>query len=149
VTRAVAACLVFVLAAVAPAGTQPSRCTRPLEVTTVSGDGYVVLDVRAFEGRVFAYLPAVSGSGSSFRPFSLWVVEGVYGKPFVRTSGSLTPAAFDKLRDSRNVRATAIRVSRGDGSEGTTLRVGKDRYRVEAQSVNASGRGTARVAVCQ
>lgn len=126
-----------------------AACAQPLTTLTVGGDTYAEVQAAPFDGRVFVYAPAIPTAGSRFRPFQIWVIEGIYGRPFVRQTGPLSHADFEKLRRSPNVRATAIRVVRGDGSEGLTLRMGRNSYPVQVLNVNTSGRGAVRVRFCR
>lgn len=128
---------------------QAQTCASPVATVTVSGGTYALVNASPFEGRLYVYAPAIEASRSGVQPFQLWIVEGVYGRPFVRTAGSLSDADFSKLRASPNVRATAIRVARGDGSESTSLRLGKATYRIVVHGVSARGYGSANVQVCR
>lgn len=138
--------IITVLAGATPAQAQP--CPSPVATVTAAGGTYTRVNVAPFEGRLYLYAPAIASAGTGPRPFELWVVEGVYGRPFVRESGNLSAADFAKLRANRNVRATAIRVVRGDGSESTRLRLGKTTYRIVVRAVSTSGTGSVNVQVC-
>jgi hypothetical protein len=78
-----------------------------LASATVPQRSYVQLNVPAFEQRVYLYAPDIKSSfGGGFSAFTLWIVEGVYGKPFVQPTGSMDESAFEQIRTSRNVMAT-------------------------------------------
>ena len=124
-------------------------CAQPLTTLTVQANTYAEVQAAPFERRVFVYAPAITAAGSGFRPFQIWVIEGLYGRPFVRQTGALSHADFEKLRGSPNVRATAIRVVRGDGSEGLALRMGRNTYPVQVLSVSTRGSGTVQVRFCR
>ena len=102
-----AAVLCALIAAPAPAFAQGSGCAQPLATVTLAERTYANVGVREFEGRVFLYVPEIKSSSRGFDAFDLWVVEGVYGRPFVQPSGPMEKSAFDRLRGNTNVRATA------------------------------------------
>jgi hypothetical protein len=79
----------------------------------------------------------------------VWIVEGVYGKPFVQASGSLDEAGFDRLRGSPNVRATPVAVARGDGSDWGRFRLGRSTYQVQITRVEPGGGGVVQLRVCR
>jgi hypothetical protein len=138
-TRAVLAALalLLVLHRPAPAFAQQAPCRQPLARADIAAGSYGVVNARPFEGRVFVYVPAGSRQ--------IWVVEGVYGRPFGRTSGPLAASEFAALRSNRNIRATPVTVGRADGSEGARVRVRKDTYVV---AVVGAGAGGVRVVAC-
>jgi hypothetical protein len=140
------------IASGAPAGAtaaQGSGCSQPLTTTTAAEGSYSIVNIRDFAGRVYLYVPAIrSSSKGTFAQFQLWVVEGVYGRPFVQTSGSLDQATFDRLRKSTNVRATGVSVARSGESKPVTI--ARQPFLLEiAVRVAASGSDSVTVKVCR
>ncbi len=108
---------------------------------------YAQLNVPAFEQRVYVYAPDIkSGWGGDFSAFQLWVVEGVYGKPFVQPKGSMDVRAFDQIRTSRNVRATAVPVDAKGNQKRVSVAIGKRQITLEFK-VNTSLGGADSVVV--
>ena len=128
--------LIAALAAARPADAQPA-CAQPLATTSVDGGSFATVNAREFEGRVYLYAPRITGQGKRFEPFDLWVIEGVYGRPFVQSSGSMDAAAFERLRKNTNVRATAVRVQQ-DGQTGRVA-IARQTYMID---VNVATPGT-------
>jgi hypothetical protein len=129
---------------------QAPACQQPLATLTVPRLSYAEVSGDPFERRVYVYVPEiVARGGSGFQPFQVWVVEGVYGKPFVRATGGLDPAGFDKMRRSQNVRATPVSVVRGDGSDRGQFRIARNTYQVHVLKVNASRSGAVQVRICR
>ena len=118
-----------------------------LASATVAQRSYVQLNVPAFEQRVYLYAPDIKSSfGGGFSAFTLWIVEGVYGKPFVQPTGSMEESAFEQIRTSRNVMATPVRVEK-NGPLQTPFTIGKQRYTLDLVKVNTSLGGTDSVSV--
>ena len=134
----VLATMFFVAAVHATPAAQRGPCRQPLARADIATGSYGLVNARPFEGRVFVYVPSSGGR-------QIWVVEGVYGRPFGRASGQLAASEFETLRANRNIRATPVAVSRADGSEGARVRVGKDTYLV---LVVGAGAGGVRVVAC-
>ena len=129
---------------------QTPACQQPLGTLTVPRSGYAGLSAPAFEQRVYVYVPQFkTGGASGFQPFQVWIVEGVYGKPFVQKAGGLDGAGFEKLRGSQNVRATSVPVDKGNGSDWGRFRLAKDIYQVQILKVNPSGAGSVQLRVCR
>jgi hypothetical protein len=124
-------------------------CAQPLATVTAEEQGYARVDVAEFDGRAFLYVPEIRAtSPGAFAPFQIWVLEGVYGRPFVESRGRMDQAAFERLRKSGNVRATAISVGRnGETGRATVAR----RPVVVVVNVSLSPRGTdtATVRICR
>lgn len=140
------ALLATMVAAANLAGAQPNACPQPLATVTVPEGTYAVVDGASFDGRVFLYVPEITARSGSFVPFDAWVVEGVYGRPFVQSRGTLSPAGFNRLKGNRNVRATAVRVAAG----GTAGRVTIDRQTYTLVfDVRLASRDAVRVALCR
>lgn len=136
-------------APVAAAG-QPSSCQQQVATVNVPGASYAEITAREFERRLFLYVPEIRAAGSAgFQPFQLWVVEGVYGPPFVRATGSFEPQAFERLRQSRNLRSTPVSVSRGGGADRGTFRFGRNSYQLQVVRVTAGRAPTVQVRVCR
>jgi hypothetical protein len=137
--------LAFVTSTAADAR-QGSTCST-LTSVVVPQRGYAELNVPAFEQRVFVYVPDIeSGWGGEFKAFQLWIVEGVYGKPFVKASGSMDQPEFERIRGSRNVRATAVPINAKEFAKRVPLTIAKQRVALELK-VNTSYGGTDRVVV--
>jgi hypothetical protein len=110
--------------------------------------GYAQLSVPAFEQRVFVYTPDIkSGWGGGFDAFTLWIVEGVYGKPFVQPTGTMDENAFEQIRGSRNVMATPVPVGKNAGPTRAPFKIGKQQFVLEIAKVNTSLGGTDSVTV--
>jgi hypothetical protein len=115
---------------------------------TVPQRSYAQLNVPAFEQRVYLYAPDIkSGWGGSFSAFTLWIVEGVYGKPFAQPNGSMGESAFEQIRTSRNVMATPVQVGKDAGRSQTPFTIGKQRFVLDLVKVNTSLGGTDSVTV--
>lgn len=112
---------------------QRSVCRQVLARAAVATGTYGVVGARPFEGRVFVYVPPAQ------RTLQVWIIEGVYGRPFVRASGPLSASDFAALRSNRNIRATRVAVNRADGSEGATVRVGSAVYGVVVTGASRAG----------
>jgi hypothetical protein len=92
-----------------------------LATVNAAEGSYSSVNIREFEGRVFLYVPDISSSRSAFEPFELWVVEGIYGRPFVQAAGTIEKSAFDRLRKSTNIRATPVSIRRVNESTRATI----------------------------
>jgi hypothetical protein len=129
---------------------QPRACQQVLATLTVPATTYAVANADPFGGRVFVYVPLIKAGGpSGFQPFQVWIVEGIYGRPFLQASGRLDPASFDKLRATANVRATPVSVMRGNGSDAGAFRSARAVYQAQVLRVNASGTGSVQVRICR
>jgi anti-sigma-K factor RskA len=148
-------CAVLMIAALATAavasagaGEQNGGCTQPLATATAAERSYANVNVRDFEGRVFIYVPDIVSSRGNFDAFQLWVVEGIYGRPFVQSSGSMDQTAFDRLRKSTNIRATPLSVRRTDESLRATI--ARQNYLLDvAVRVASSGADSVTARVCR
>ena len=130
------------------AAAQGVSCKEPLAKDTIGVRSYARIDVKEFDGRVFVYVPDIKPSGAAFEPFDLWVIEGIYGRPFVQQAGPLEPAAFDRLRSSPNVRATAVRVARTPSTGKVSIARQPFLFDVTVQRA-ASGASTVLTAICR
>jgi hypothetical protein len=131
------------------ASAQVPACQQVLTTVTVPAASYVQANAAPFGGRVFVYVPAIAaGRPAGFQPFQLWVVEGIYGQPFLQASGRLDAAAFEKLRGTANIRATAVSVTRGNTDAGT-FRIGRQVFQAQVLEVNMSNGGSVRARICQ
>ena len=125
---------------------QAPACPQPLAAVAVPPQSYAEVNAAPFERRLFVYVPDIrAGGGPGFQPFQVWVIEGVYGRPFVQSSGRLDQASFNSLRNSPNVRASAITVARGDGSDTGPFGFGGARYQVQVLRANPSAGVDARI----
>ena len=123
---------------------QGSSCSPQVSVVVPQGS-YAQLNVPAFEQRVYAYAPDIK-SGE----FQLWIVEGVYGKPFVQPKGSMDVRAFDQIRTSRNVRAIPVPVDGKGSQKRTSVTIAKRQVALELQvNTSFSGAGSVLVNVCR
>jgi len=104
-----------------PAAAQSAACPQPLVSTTVVENNFSVVDLAEFEGRVYLYATRILRQPGRFEPFDLWVVEGVYGRPLVQSSGLMDPTLFERLRKNSNVRATATRVQQNGQTGNVTI----------------------------
>jgi hypothetical protein len=149
VTLVTALVALLSIPAVAHAG-QGSPC-QALASVVVPQRSYARLDVPAFEQRVFVYAPDIrSGWGRGFSAFQLWIVEGVYGKPFVQASGSMDEPAFEQIRRSRNVRATAVPIEQNADQKRVQVPIGKRQYTLELRvQTSIGGANTVAVTVCR
>lgn len=134
-------------AAGAPAQTTP--CSQPLVTTTLPENSYAVVNVREFGGMVFLYASEIKSSRSgSFDAFQLWVVEGVYGRPFLQANGAMDQTAFDRLRRNTNVRARSIGISRSGQTQSMTVARQEIQFETTVRAA-ASGADTVAVKVCR
>jgi hypothetical protein len=146
-------CSVFFLTAIALSSSagareQASGCTQPLATASAAERSYTNVNIREFDGRVFLYVPEIKSTGGNFDAFQLWVVEGVYGRPFVQSSGSMDQTAFDRLRNSTNVRATPLSVRRTGESLRATI--ARQPYVLDvAVKVASSGADSVTAKVCR
>ena len=140
------ACLtVFIEAPASGAPAQTTACSEPLVTTTLPEKSYAAVNLREFGGLVFLYVPEIKSSRSGqFEAFQLWVVEGVYGRPFVQASGAMDQPAFDRLRTSTNVRTRPISIPRS--GESRSMMVARQAFQFET-TVRAAGSGADTVAV--
>jgi hypothetical protein len=133
------------------ASEQGAPCQAVASVT-VPQRSYAQLNAPAFDQRVYLYAPDIkSGWGGSFSAFTLWIVEGVYGKPFVQPTGSMEESAFEQIRTSRNVMATPVQVAKDSGRTRTPFTIGKERFVLDLVKVNTSlgGADSVTVNVCR
>ena len=70
----------------------------------------------------------------------------MYGKPFVKASGAMDEPEFEKIRASRNVRATAVPIDGKTSQKPVPVTIGKQRVTLEIK-VNTSFTGIDRVVV--
>lgn len=143
--------LAGLVAPVTPAFAQSDRC-QSIASATVPQRSYAQLSVPAFEQRVYVYAPDIkTGWGGGFSPFTLWIVEGVYGKPFVQPTGAMEESAFEQIRTSRNVMATPVQVAKDSGPTRTPFTIGKQRYTLELVKVNTTlgGADSVSINVCR
>ena len=121
---------------------------QPLVSLIVPQRSYAQLTVPDFEQRVYVYAPDIkSGFGGGFSPFNLWIVEGVYGKPFTQATGTLEESAFEQIRGSRNVMATSVPVDKNSLPKRAPFTIGKQQFILELAKVNTSLGGTDSVSV--
>lgn len=132
-----------------PAGGQAVTCRQPLETVTVCQRCYQELTSKPFAGgRVFVYAPDIkSGFRRGFAPFKVWIVEGLYGKPFIKSSGTLDERAWEQIRSSRNVRTTSADVPEKYTGQTVQFRISKETFVLEIMKVNTSWGGTDSVTV--
>src|SRR5690606_21167446 len=134
------------MAAAGQAAGQTASCRQPLATVNVAERAYAAIDVPAFAGRVFVYVPDIRSSTRGFQPFALWVIEGVYGRPFVLPNGPMDDAAFQRIRTSRNVRATSTTVTRSGQAVRASL--ARQPYVFDVAVRSSRGVDTVTVRVC-
>jgi hypothetical protein len=139
----------MLLAGATPAAGQAASCRQPLETITVCQRCYQQLTSAPFvDGRVFVYVPDIkSGVMSGFAPFTVWIVEGLYGKPFIKSSGTMDERSWQDIRASRNVRATAADVTEKYAGKTTQFRISREIFVLEVLKVSTSWGGTDRVSI--
>jgi hypothetical protein len=116
---------------------------------TVAPRSYAEVPVASFEGRVFVYVPGLQTvSGSRARPFQLWIVQGVYGRPFLQRTGPLEESGFDRMRRTQNIRAFPVDVRIGNGSDMGEITVSGHRYVIHVVNVDRAGGGV-RLRICE
>jgi hypothetical protein len=122
-TRVVAGmAVVIAIAGPAAAGQGVAACRQPVATVTAPERSYANIAVPEFSGRVFVYAPEIRATPpAAFAPFQVWLIEGVYGRPFVELRGPLDDAAFERIRRSGNIRATPVGVSRSGDAGRVTL----------------------------
>lgn len=132
------------LALSTPAAGQSVSCRQPLETVTVCQRCYKELTSAPFAGgRVFVYAPDIrSGFIGGFAPFKVWIAEGLYGKPFIKSSGALDESAWEQIRRSGNVRATSADVPERYAGKTAQFRVSKETFVLEIMKVRTSWGGT-------
>ena len=150
-TRAIRAAVVL-LATLIPresaVSAQRDACTQPLATPTVAERSYASIDVGEFEGRVFLYAPDIRASRGAFDPFDLWIIEGIYGRPFVQSSGGLDAAAFERLKKTSNVRATPLTIRRA--TETTRVLITRQNYVLDVSvRVSATGADSVAARICR
>jgi hypothetical protein len=127
---------------------QALPCQQALATQTVARASYGVVTAAPFGRRVFLYAGDFRPNGAGFTPFQMWVVEGVYGPPFPQATGTLSEPSFEKLRASTNVRATPLRVTRGNPNDAARFRFGGNQYVAHVVAVNAKAL-TVDVRICR
>ena len=139
----------MMLASSTPAAGQAVPCRQPLETVTVCQRCYQQLTSAPFgDGRVFVYVPDIkSGLMSGFTPFAVWIVEGLYGPPFVKSAGMMEEGTWQQIRTSRNVRATRADVPEKYAGKTTPFRISKEIFALEVTKVTTSWGGTDRVTI--
>jgi hypothetical protein len=139
----------IVLACSTAAAGQAVSCRQRLETWTVCQRCYQALGSAPFaDGRVFVYVPDIkSGFLSGFTPFKIWIVEGLYGKPFIKGSGAMDERTWEQIRTSRNVRATPVDVPESYAGNTTPFRISKETFVLEIVKVITSWGGTDRVTI--
>jgi len=131
-------------AATGIAAQTPVGCGTPIEREhTVCQRCYERLDAPSFKGKVYVYTPDIrSRVFGGYEPFSIWIVEGIYGPPFLDAGGVFDEAKFNQLAKTRNVVATQVPVDNTLLGKARPFKVGKDGYRIELTHVHTSYGGT-------
>lgn len=137
----------MMLAFSTPAAGQAISCRQPLETVTVCQRCYQELTSAPFAGgRMFVYVPDIKSSVmGAFAPFTVWIVEGLYGKPFIKSTGTMDEGTWQQIRASRNVRATPADVPEKYAGRTTPFRISKEVFVLEIIKVSTSWGGTDRV----
>jgi hypothetical protein len=123
------------------------RCETAIEREhTVCQRCYEQLDNEAFGKRVYLYVPDIKSKVfGGFDPFDVWILEGVYGPPFLDYGGVFDPSRFDQLRKTGNVVATRIPIDKNRLGKAQSFKVGKRVFQIEPTRVLTSYGGTDRV----
>jgi hypothetical protein len=129
---------------------QAPACQQPVTSLTVPATSYAEANADTFGGRVFVYVPVITAGGpAGFQPFQVWIVEGIYGRPFLQGSGRLDPAGFEQLRGTPNVRATPVPVQRGDGSDAAAFTIARAAFQAQVVRVDTSATGAVQLRICR
>jgi hypothetical protein len=143
------AILLGVLLAVnaAAQGRSQAECGAPIEREhTVCQRCYEQFDSQEFNKRVYVYVPDIKSKLlGGFDPFDLWIVEGIYGPPFLDYGGVFQQDKFEQLKNTGNVIATRIPVDKNALGKAQPFKVGKSAFRIEPVRVETSYGGTDRV----
>ena len=143
----VAVSLALVLFAALPAAGQGQPCQAVTSVV-VAQRTYALFNVPAFDQRVYVYAPDIKTSwGGGFDAFTLWIIEGVYTRPFGQPSGTLDQRTFEQIRSSRNVLTTAVPIPRNSGPKTARVTIRRQPFTVAVMKVNTSLGGTDSVTV--
>ena len=123
------------------------RCATVIEREhTVCRRCYEQLDNEAFGKRVYLYVPDIKSKVfGGFDPFDVWILEGVYGPPFLDYGGVFDPSRFDQLRKTGNIVATRIPVDKNRLGKAQSFKVGKNVFQIEPTRVLSSYSGGDRV----
>ena len=140
--------LVLVLLSALPAAGQGQSSCQALTSVVVAQRTYALFNVPAFDQRVYIYAPDIkSGWGGGFDAFTMWIIEGVYSRPFGQTSGALDERTFEQIKSSRNVLATAVPIPRNSGPQRARVTIRRQPFMVDVVKVNTSLGGTDSVTV--
>ena len=128
-------------------GQAPSACTAAIERDhTVCQRCYEQFDSQEFNKRVYVYVPDIKSKLlGGFDPFDMWIVEGIYGPPFLDYGGVFQQDKFEQLKNTGNVIATRIPVDKNALGKAQSFKVGKNAFRIEPIRVETSYGGTDRV----
>jgi hypothetical protein len=142
--------LALALAQATPVAGRPA-CQKELAQATLAEGSFQSVNAAPFGGKVYLYVPPIPRNWLSFNPFQVWVVEGVYGRPFAQNSGKMDAATFGRIRTSANVRSTAIAVSASSPRGRAGFRISKDTFVAEVMKVNVPliGAPSVTVRVCR
>ena len=108
--------LIIALSVMAQIASQPAQaCTEEVQALMVAQRSYVQIRPDVFASRpwLYLYVPDIEsrlGRGG-FKTFTMWLVEGIYGKAFAEPSGPLRENEFRRIRESANVRSQPINVA--------------------------------------
>ena len=129
------------------AATDAAMCRQPPVAVSLEERSYATLPLGGASGGVYLYAPDIKVSSPGvFEPFQLWVVEGVYGRPFVQGRGPMDPAAFERLRGSANIRAAAVRIGRS--GEAARVAIARQPFLLWADVVSSRRADSVSVSVC-
>ncbi len=122
-------------------GPEKARCAPlglPLTLT-VPQNSYARVNAEAFENLVYVYVPEIR-SLRGLSPFDVWVVEGIYGPPFLQEKDSLAEEHWEQIRPqlekSGNVWLTPIRVTAAGEAQTFEIRGLRSTYRLEVENVS-------------
>ena len=96
-------------------------CPQPL-VSAIEENTFSVVNLAEFEGRVYLYATKIPRQPGRFEPFDLWVIEGVYGRPLVQSSGPMTLSSVcARTATSEQPRRASSRTARAARELGARL----------------------------
>ena len=137
--------LVLALVAVAQAASgQAPPCRDASPPLTVPQESYaqIARDGSADRVWLYIYVPDIKSRFGQvgFKPFDMWLVEGVYGRAFADTSGPMKESEFAMIRRSPNVKARPIKVRFDDQTQSAarvsqSITVGKETLTIQVDAV--------------
>lgn len=129
-------------------------CAGPDKRVSIVQRTYLELESLVPSGLLFLWVPDIKGGFFSgpVQAFDIWVVEGIYGRPFPKKSDSFSDSRFERLRTSQNVIAKAIRVDPRSLPATTSFQYGRNKtvmLRIEKVFTPWAGDDSVTVTVCE